>query len=531
MHAERIITNARVFAPGRAPAPSAVAVGDGRIVAVGSGREVLGLAGADTETIDAGGRTLLPGFNDAHVHLFSAGLNLLADDYRDAADEAEFARRAAAAAAGLPEGAWLTRGRWDHEAWPGGRRPTRDLLDAAVPGRPVLLRRLDGHIAVANSLALRIAGVTAATADPPGGHIERDAAGEPTGILVDAAQDLVEAHVPLPAEAELLQAARAALAHAGRLGLTSLHVICSAEQFELLGRLARGGELTARVHALLPPADLDAAVAAVADQDDDDLLRAGTIKLFADGSFGARSALLSRPYDDDPSTRGLAMHSGEELRELIGRADAAGLQAAVHAIGDEAVHRVLDAIEAVLRAGGRRGARHRIEHAQMVRPADRPRFAQLGVVASIQPTHCTDDMRWIARRLGDRCELAYPYASLRRAGARIALGTDWDVEPLEPLAGVYAAVTRQRSGGGPAGGWFPDEKVCLSEAVFDYTAGPAWAEFQDGRKGEIVPGQWADLALLDRDILAADPAEILAARVEATFLAGRTVWSRTADVG
>ena len=524
MAAELAIVNAKVWTVDpQGGLAEAVAVRGGRIVAVGSTADVRVHIGPGTEVIDAAGRGLLPGFNDAHAHLVSAGANLLAPDFRGAADEGEFVRMLAEHIASLPKGTWVTRGQWDHESWPTRRLPTAGLIDPVSPDHPVFLRRLDGHVGVANSLALKLAGVTRKTPDVPGGRIVRDAStGEPTGPLVDAAAELVRRAIPQPDEAENLAAARAALACAARHGVTSLQTPCSLGEYRLYRRLRDAGELTARLYAILPADEID--TAAAERHAGDELLRTGAVKIFADGSFGAASALLSEPYADEPGSVGVALCEPDRLVELVRAADAAGLQAAVHAIGDEAVHRTLNAFEQVLRAGGRRGARHRIEHAQMIRPADRGRLADLGVIASLQPSHCIDDMRWIERRLGPRCRWAYPYRSLVESGAPIALGTDWDVEPLAPTLGLYAAVTRQFPAGGPTGGWYPAEIVSIRQAVSDYTLGSAYAEFQEGAKGTLRPGKLADMVLLSRDLLSIPAAEILDAAVEMTFLAGRAVF-------
>jgi len=522
--ADLVILNASVWTgdPDR-PEAQAVAVRAGRILAVGRDDEIRALVGPATHLIDAGGRRLVPGFNDAHVHLVPAGLDLSAPDFRRAKDERHFVSMLAEHVASRETHAWITRGRWDHESWPGRRPPTRELIDPVSPDNPVFLSRIDGHVAVANSLALRRAGITRETPDPPGGRIQRDArTGEPTGLLLDAAMGLVRRLVPPESERQRLAAVRAALRHAARLGVTSVHVPCTAADLALFRRLRDEGALTVRIHAMVHYEDLAAAVEQAARGDE--WLRAGAVKLFADGSFGARSALLSEPYQDQPSSVGLAMHSPEELKERVREVHLAGLQVALHAIGDEAVRRALDAFEQIAPARGPGRPRHRIEHAQMVRPEDRRRFAALGVVASIQPSHCIDDMRWLEARLGSRCPLAHPYRSLAEAGVRVALGTDWNVAPLDPMVGLYAAVTRESVHGGPPGGWQPQERVSIDQALRDYTAGSAWAEFQEQCKGTLRPGSLADMVLLSQDILTVPPPEILQTRAELTVVAGRIVF-------
>ncbi len=520
------IVNGRVWTgvPG-APEAQALAVAGDRLVAVGTDAEVRRLAGPCTRLLDAGGRRVVPGFHDAHTHFVSGGFALSGSELRQARSEAEFAAAVARAAARLEPGAWLCRGQWDHEGWPEGRRPSRWTLDPVTPRNPVFLRRIDGHIAVANSLALRQAGVSRDTPDPPGGTVERDERGEPTGILVDEAMDLIASRVPEPSPAERTEAARQASRHAASLGVTSVLSLGDIESLDALRDLDRRGELLTRVAVGLPAScrhrirDLG-----LPGRPGAGLLSLGPLKLFADGSLGARSALFFDPYEDDPSTSGLAMCTEEELCRRVAEVDAAGLQAAVHAIGDRAVSWTLNAFERAANGRPRRDARHRLEHAQAVRPADRARFAALGVTASLQPCHCIDDMRWVERRLGSRAQFAYPYRSLRDAGARVALGTDWPVEPLDPMLNLYAAVTREFPQGGPPGGWYPAERVRLEDALADYTAGSACAGLAEDRLGVLAPGMLADLVILERDILAVSPREILGCRPAATIVGGRVVF-------
>ncbi len=523
------IINAKVWTvdPGL-PTAQAVAVKGDRIAAVGTDGEVREAISPATTVIDAGGRLVLPGFNDAHVHFIGGGRSLVGVDLRGAADEEEFVERLRAHVAGLPDGEWVTGGRWDHEAWPSRRRPDRRLIDPVTPNNPVLLHRLDGHVAVANTAALRLAGVTADTADPDGGRIERDPeSGEPTGILIDRAQGLVGKVVPRPDAEGELAAARAALRHAASVGVTSLQTMGSTAELRTCRRLLDAGELTARVCVTLgvdmaePLGRLD-----LGPGFGGPLLCIGGVKAFVDGSLGAGSALLFEPYDDAPGTRGLAIHAEEELYDLVGEADAAGLQVVVHAIGDRATHLALNAFEHAVARNGRRQARHRVEHAQVCRPEDRGRFGELGVIASIQPSHCTDDMRWVERRLGERTQFAYPFRSLLDAGAQVAVGTDWPVEPLDPLLTIHAAVTREFPAGGPPGGWHPAERVSGADAVRAYTLGSAHAEFQDHVKGSITPGKLADMVILSADIFAVPPQGIVGARVDVTIIGGQIIHER-----
>lgn len=523
--ADLVILNAKVWTAGaRQPAAEAVAVGGSTIEAVGSTAEIRGHVGRRTRVIDAAGRLVLPGFNDAHVHLLSGGFSLLGVNLRPARDERHLADLLGEHVAALPRGRWVTGGEWDHEAWPSRRHPDRRLIDGVTADHPALLRRLDGHISLANSLALRLAGVSRQTPDPAGGRIARDADGEPTGILVDTAQELVARLVPPPGESESLDAARAAVRHAARLGVTSVQTTTDSRELAVYRRLHEGGELSVRLYAIMAFDDWQETSLGPGG---DAMLRTGGVKLFADGSLGAGSALLSEPYDDNRDSRGLAIHSQEELCRMVQQIDAAGCQVALHAIGDAAVRGALDAFERAAAAGGRRDSRHRVEHAQVVRPEDRERFARLGVVASVQPSHCTDDMRWIERRLGPRrCRIAYPLRSLLAAGARVAAGTDWPVEPLDPMLGLHAAAAREFPEGGPPGGWHPDEKVTMEEAIEAYTLGSAFAEFEETRKGSIEPGKLADMVIVSRDLLTIAPQEILGADVDATISGGKVVYER-----
>jgi predicted amidohydrolase YtcJ len=447
-------------------------------------------------------------------------------DLRSAKDEQEFAAGISRYAAGLPKGHWILGGQWDHEAWPSRKRPTRWPLDAVASEHPVFLHRLDGHIAVSNSLALKRAGVTKDTPDPFGGTIERDpATGEPTGILIDKAISLVGKVIPEPVRADYVNGARAAMRQAARLGVTSVQSPGTANDFRACQELWRNGELSTRLYVMLG-VDHWRSMQNLGLQPGfgDSMLRLGAAKLFADGSLGARSALFFEPYKDDPSTAGLAIHPEEELGRIVADVDRAGLQVALHAIGDKAVHWALNAFERAIQGNGSRDARHRIEHAQAIQPSDRPRFAQLGVIASIQPSHCIDDMRWVENRLGRRCQFAYPFRSLLEAGARIALSTDWNVEPLDPMLTLYAAVTREFATGGPPGGWHPAEKVTIEQAIEAYTLGSAYAEFQERQKGSLERGKLADMAILSQNLLALPPTEILNTRPLATIVGGRVVF-------
>jgi hypothetical protein len=511
------------------PTAQAVAIYRGRIAAVGTTAALQAWIGPGARVIDAAQRSVLPGFNDAHVHFLSGGFELANVELRSARTPAEFAARIRAYARRIPTTRWISGGAWDHENWPGAPLPTRQLIDDATPETPVLVSRLDGHMALANACALRLAGITRATQDPPGGLIVRDPkTGEPTGLLKDAAMGLVTRHIPPPSPSEKLAAARAATAHAASLGVTSVQDMSAGQDVGVYQQLLEQGELKTRIYAVWPLSSWQTLGATgVRAAFGDDLLRIGGLKGFADGSLGSSTALFFEPYADSPATRGLPsdeMFPEGVLRQRVEAADRAGLQVMIHAIGDRANDEILAVFESVARANGPRDRRFRIEHAQHLRPQDIPRFAQFRIIASMQPYHCADDGRWAEKRIGaERCKTTYAFRSLLEAGATLAFGSDWTVAPLDPLQGIAAAVTRRTLDGKHPAGWVPEQKITVEEAVRAYTLGAAYAEFQDQVKGSLTPGKLADLVILDRDIFTGDPAEIQKARVILTVLGGRVV--------
>jgi len=507
------------------PRAEALAIAGDKIIAVGSTSEIQQLATSKSRTIDLKGKLVLPGFNDAHLHFANGGSSLLEIQLRGASDEADLARRIAEKAASLP-GTWITGGNWDHEAWPSQKFPNKSLIDPVTPETPVLVSRLDGHVAVANSVALRLAKIDNSTPDPQGGKIDRNpATGEPTGILWDEAITLVGRVIPAQTLAEQLRAIQAALKHAAELGVTSVQDNSSLDDLKIYQQLLRQNELTVRINAWRP-VDLTSALAQTGLEMPfgNSMLRLGTVKIFSDGSMGAGSAWFFAPYADDPATSGLAIYPADYLRQIIEQADAAGLQIATHAIGDRANFEVLNAYEQAFKKSGRRNARHRIEHAQVIQDSDLPRFKELSVIASIQPSHCIDDMRWAEKRIGkERCRDAYRFKSVADAGAAIAFGTDWPVEPLDPLLGLYAAVTREYPEGGPENGWHPEEKLSLEAAIEYYTLGSAFAEFAENEKGTLEAGKLADLVVLSKNLFKIPPKEILTTKVLLTLVGGRIV--------
>ncbi len=527
--ADMVLLNGKIFTVNKAqPWAQAVAIRDGKFVAVGKDGEIKKLIGKETEVIDLGGKLALPGFNDAHLHFTNGGLYLLGIDLRPARDEGEFVRILKEYIYKVPEGEWVTGGNWDHENWPSKKHPRKEMIDPITPDHPVLLSRLDGHMALANSLALKLAGITRDTPDPQGGEIVKDEkTGEPTGILRDTAMALVDKVIPPLSREKRERAIRAAMRHAQELGVTSIQDNSSAEDLAIYQELYRKGELGVRVSAWrsIDFTD-DFRRIGITAPHGDAFLRLGTVKIFTDGSMGAGTALFFAPYADDPATAGLPIHTQAELEALVRNADAAGLQIAAHAIGDKANSWILDAFARAREANGARDSRHRIEHSQVVRPADLKRFAELGVIASVQPSHCIDDMRWAEKRIGKRVNDAYRWRSFLEAGAHVAFGTDWDVEPLDPRLGLYAAVTRELPAGGPAGGWYPGEKISLEQAIEAYTLGSAHAEFQESMKGSIEIGKLADMVVMEKDLFVIARKDILAVPAAMTILGGKVVFQK-----
>jgi len=516
----------------------AVAIANGRILAVGSDEEILTCKGLNTEVVDLRGRLVVPGLADSHVHFIQGGFQLLAVDLKDAPSEGEFVRRIADKARTLPPGRWMQGGNWDEEAWPSEKLPDRWLIDPVTPHTPVFISRYDGHAGLANSLALKLAGVTKDTRDPAGGVIVRDPkSGEPTGILKDGAQDLVAKVIPRPTEREMEEALRTALKEAARVGLTSVHDITVdtdswngsfTGEIQLLRRAELEGWLTCRLYAITPIAQWKKlAEAGISHDVGSDFLKLGAVKAFADGSLGSRTAWMFKPYDDDPGNMGLPMPlmiPPSKMEGLARGADKAGIQVCTHAIGDRAVSTMLDIYE---RAGGDHPAAHRfrVEHAQHIRREDFARFGKLGVIASMQPYHAIDDGRWAEKRIGhERARTSYAWRSMLDAGAALAFGSDWPVAPLDPLSGIYAAVTRATLDGRNPGGWFPEQRLTVEEALRAYTQGCAYAAFEEKDKGTISPGKFADLDVLSEDLFRIPPERIKGARVEITIVGGRVVY-------
>ncbi len=511
--------------PARARA-TALAIAGNRILAVGDDAEMRALAGQDGQAVDLRGGTVVPAFADSHLHFMSWGLSLRQINLVGVPALEQALARVAERAGGTPTGRWLTGRGWDHSLWSGGNFPTRHGLDGVAPDHPVWLRRKCGHVGWANSRALALAGITSDTPDPPGGAIERTAGGEPTGILKETAMDLVSDLIPQPTMAEAAEAIQAATAAAHRHGLVNVHTMEGPVAFRALQQLHAGGELEMRVLIQIPEENLDAAVRlGLRSGLGDERLRIGGVKIFADGALGARTAAMLAPYEGEPDNRGIAIAEGAALTAMVREASRAGLAVFVHAIGDRANREVLNAVEASQRAGEGQQLRHRIEHVQILHPSDVPRLARLGVVASMQPLHATQDMLLADSLWGKRCAGAYAWRSLLNSGAALAFGSDAPVEDLSVLAGIHAAVTRRRPDGSPGPeGWIPQERVSAAQALRAYTVGAAFASGEEAIKGSLAPGKFADVAILSRDILAIPAEEILETEVVGTLLDGKFVY-------
>ncbi len=529
--ADLIITNAKVWTvdPGN-PTAQAIAVLRDRIVAVGSNGEIETWRGAATKVVDAGGKLVLPGFNDAHVHFVSGGQQLDAVSLNDAASSEEFARRIQQRTSKLAKNEWITGGDWDETKWSPAKLPTKELIDAATPNHPVFVSRYDGHMALANSLALRLAGITALTPDPPGGTIVRDEKGNPTGALKDAAMNYVFKVIPPLTHDQRMSAVQRALKHAASLGVTSVQDMNPEyADIAIYSELLEKGQLTTRIYAapLITEVE-DQTKIGIRHAFGSPFLRIGALKGYADGSLGSATAYFFEPFNDQPSNRGLLsdeMQPISLMRDRMRKADAAGLQLCTHAIGDAGISAILDIYTEIVNTHGKADRRLRIEHAQHMAAKDFDRFAQLGVIASVQPYHAIDDGRWAERRIGhDRASRTYPFRTFLDHGVRLALGTDWSVAPLNPMLTLYAASTRATLDGKNPGGWFPEQKLTVAEAVEAYTMGSAYAEFQDREKGSITPGKLADIVILSDDIFSIPPAGIRDVKVLRTIVAGKTVW-------
>jgi len=530
--ADLIVTNARIYTVDQArPVVSAMAVREGRVLFTGSLREATALRGPATRMVDLGGRTVIPGMVDAHGHLLGLGQSLRNVDLVGARSYDETIARVVAAAAGKPAGTWILGRGWDQNDWGDTRFPTHDALSRALPDHPVALERVDGHATLANAAAMRAAGVTSASQDPSGGKIERGTGGQPTGVFIDNASGLIDRAVPAATRAENRSAITAAIAEAHRYGLVGLHDAgASRATIDLVEEMAKAGEIPFRLYVMI--GDDSAAIRHYFARGPqrglyDQRLWISSVKLYADGALGSRGAALLEPYADDPNNRGLLVSPPAHIQDVAARALAAGFQVNAHAIGDRGNRVVLDAFDAALRARPTADHRFRVEHAQILNHDDIPRFAQLGVIPSMQAVHQTSDMYWAGSRLGPgRLLGAYAWRSLLNSGIAIPNGSDFPVEAVNPLLSFHSSVSRQDANNWPVGGWLPEQRMTRDEALKSMTIWPAYAAFQESVMGSLTPGKLADFVVLDRDIMTAAEQDILGTRVLSTWIGGRAVYER-----
>ena len=532
--ANLIVTNARIYTVDDSrPIVAAMAVRDGRIVFTGSAREAMALKGTSTKIVDLAGRTVIPGMVDAHAHLLGLGQALRIVNLVGAKSYDEVIARVVARAKGLPPGQWLLGRGWDQNQWGDTRFPTHDALSRALPNNPVYLTRVDGHAGLANAAAMRAASVTAASKDPSGGRVERTASGDPTGVFIDNAKDLVEHFIPPGTREETRQAIRAAIAESQRYGLVGLHDAGeSRATIDLMEEMAKAGEIPFRLYVMI--GDDSTAVAhylARGPQSGlyDNHLWLRSFKLYADGALGSRGAALLEPYSDDANNKGLILTAPAHIQDVAVRALRAGFQVNTHAIGDRGNRVVLDAYDAALRQVPVADHRFRVEHAQILHHDDIPRFAELGVIPSMQAVHQTSDMYWAGSRLGaGRLLGAYAWRSLLETGVVVPNGSDFPVEAVNPLLSFHSAVARQDAENWPAGGWLPEQRMTRQEALMSMTIWPAFAAFQEATMGSLAPGKLADFVVLDRDIMTVADRDILGTAVLATYIGGKPVYERAA---
>ena len=524
--ADLVLSNGKVYAvTGSESYFEAVAIKSGKITDLGPSRIIKKRIGPATRVIDLAGKLVLPGFIDAHCHFAAGGRSLAGLTLREAKSVEAVQALVAAKVRELPEGAPVFGSEFDHTLFPGAEWPSKVDLDEVSPHNPVVLERVDGHSLWVNSLALRLSGISAETPDPFGGEISRVPGGsEPTGILKEAAMRLVKIEPP---ESNVEEDIQRALSLAARLGLTGIHTSATLEELQAYRKLEKTGRLTLRVYAWLPIQQIDDFLRrGIKTGDGDNLVRVGFLKVFVDGTVSSSTALLFEPFSDEPEKRGEAQYSEEEFNGLVEKAHRSGFQVGVHAIGDKGIHWALNAFEKAQEKYGRNGARHRIEHCSLLHPDDVKRFAELGVIASMQPTHCTTDLLYCEQRFGkERSRGAYVWKTLADQGAHLAFGTDWPVEPLDPMRGLYAAVTRQNiDSGNPPGGWFPEQRLSIREAIKYYTYGSAYAAFEEGLKGSLRVGSFADLVVLSDNILEVEAPRILTTKVLYTIMGGKVVF-------
>ncbi|MDE0181772.1 MAG: amidohydrolase [Caldilineaceae bacterium] len=527
MQADLVLYNGNIHTMDRQrPRASAVAIAGDRFLAAGGDDEMRALLARGDREVDLRGATVVPGFIDAHIHFLSYGLSLQEIDLSGVATLASALERVRQRAAQTPAGQWLTGRGWDQSVWEGGAFPTAAQLDAVAPQHPVFLARKCGHAAWVNSRALALMGISAATTDPDGGEIVRDGGGQPSGILLERAMGPAYCLLTEPSPQAAVAAVREAQKVVNRMGIVGVHTKEAAASLRAIQQLRADGDLTLRTVAQIPVDELDSAIRlGLRTGLGDEFLCIGGVKVFSDGALGPRTAWMLAPYEGEPDNLGIAVTGAEEMADIVARATEAGLAVVTHAIGDRANRMVLDALAESRRAGHGVHLRHRIEHAQLLHPDDVDRFAQLDIIASVQPIHATQDMRIADRYWGARSRYAYAFRSLWDSGARLAFGSDAPVETPDVIQGIHAAVTRMRADGSPGGdGWYPAERLTVSEAVWAYTMGAAYAGGSEESQGSITPGKLADLVVLSQDIFTVHPMAILETEVEATLFGGAFVW-------
>jgi predicted amidohydrolase YtcJ len=513
------------YKPGQTDRFQALAVADGKVVFIGSNEITQKLKGPKTQVIDLGGHFVMPGFNDAHVHLGSGGFEKLNVDLVGCKSLDEMKQRIAARAKTAGPGEWVVGRGWDHTLWAEQKTPTRADIDGVTGGHPAIFNRVDGHIAIANSAALKAAGITAQSPDPHGGKIDRDEKGEPTGILRETAMGAVFSKIPPPSQAQRRRAAELALEDAARWGITSAQDNSDWEDFLTYEQMEKEGKLTLRISEWLP---FDAPVAELEKHrahhpHGDSMLHTTMLKGFMDGSLGSRTAAMLAPYDDDPKNAGIPRYEQDPLNQKAAERSKAGFQLGFHAIGDRGARMALDAFAFALANSGRKDTRFRIEHDQVIAPEDFKKFKDLGVIASVQANHLLTDMNWAEAHIGpERARHSYPWKEFLNNGIPLAFGTDYPVEPITPFRGLYAAVTRKNEAGNRE--YYPEQKLTIQEAIAAYTTGSAYAEFAEQEKGQLLPGMLADFIVLDRDITKAEAPEILKTKVLRTVVGGKTVY-------
>ncbi len=526
--ADLIVINSKIWTADPAkPFAEAMAVLDDRIIAVGSNKEILKFKSEKTRILDRPGELILPGFIDSHLHFLQGGFSLSSVQLKDAQTKEEFIQRIKDFAANMQPGEWMLEGNWDHENW-GGEMPTCQWIDEYTSNNPVFIIRSDGHMALANSAAMKVAGITKDIQEPVGGEIERFPDGQASGVFKDNAMSLISNHIPDYTPDQYRKALTAAMAHVAAQGVTSVHHMGTLEDYEVFKEMLESDGLKTRIYATAPLSQYKTILEKQKELGlENPWLKLNGAKIFADGSLGSKTAAFMDPFLDEPDERGLLMDDPENMLKGILAADKAGLQVVVHAIGDRANHIILDFYEEAIQQNGEKDRRFRIEHAQHLLAEDIVRFEELGVIGSMQPWHLMDDGKWAERSIGtERAKTTYCFRSLLDAGATLAFGSDWFVAPPVPLAGIYAALTRQVLDGSKPDGWVPEEKITLEEALIGYTLNGAYASFDEDLKGSLEEGKLADFIILDTDLFTIDPMDIKSVSVINTYVGGVEVFSK-----